>query len=55
MNSRMHTGCPCWYCRRGRTKAIRRQFSKRHRLRHKQQLKRWHDIIDVDVSIGYTD
>lgn len=55
MNSRIHTGCSCWYCRRGRNKAVRRTFSKKRRLRHKQQLKRLQDIIDVDVSIGYTD
>lgn len=55
MNSRTHTGCSCHYCRRGRSKVIRKRFNKRRRLRHKQQLKNKGDIIDVDKSIGYTD
>lgn len=55
VNSRMHTGCPCWRCRQGRNKVVRREFSKRRRLRHKRQLRKFGDIIDVDISIGYTD
>ena len=55
MNSRIHTGCSCWHCRHGRNKAVRRQFSRKRRFRHKQQLKKLQDIIDIDVSIGYTD
>lgn len=55
MNSRMHTGCSCYYCRKGRNKVVRRLFNKQRRLRHKQQLKNKGDIIDVDKSIWYTD
>lgn len=55
MNSRMHTGCNCRRCRGGRDHKVRREFSRARRRRHKEQLRRFQDIIDVDKSLGYTD
>lgn len=55
MNQRMHTGCSCKLCRRGKDKRTRRIFMRKLRQRQKRQLKRFGDIIDVTLSIGYTD
>lgn len=55
MNQRMHTGCSCKLCRRGMKKQHRREFHRKLRQRQKRQLKRFGDIIDVTLSIGYTD
>lgn len=55
MNQRMHTGCSCYHCRRGRDKQTRRLFTRKLRRRQKRQLKRFGDIIDATLSIGYTD
>lgn len=55
MNQRMHTGCSCKHCRRGRDKRTRRIFMRKLKQRQKRQLKRFGGIIDVTLSIGYTD
>lgn len=55
MNQRMHTGCSCCQCRAGRDKKTRRIFMRKLRRRQKRQLKRYGDIIDATLSIGYTD
>lgn len=55
MNSKMHTGCNCPYCARGRDKRVRALFHRKLRKIHKQQLKKTDDIIDPTISIGYTD
>lgn len=55
MNQRMHTGCSCKLCRGGKDKQTRREFHRKLRRRQKRQLKRFGDIIDATLSIGYTD
>lgn len=55
MNIKMHTGCSCKLCRSGMTKYYRRDFHRKLRRRQKRQLKRFGDIIDATLSIGYTD
>lgn len=50
---RTHTGCH--YYKKGRNKAVRREFHRKVRHRHKQELKNRGDIINVNLSIGYTD
>ena len=55
MNIRMHTGCGCWLCKRGRDKKTRALFHRKLRKLQKRQLKKDKDITDATVSIGYTD
>lgn len=55
MNQRIHTGCRCKLCRGGMKKQYRREFHRKLRQRQKRQIKRFGDIIDVTLSIGYTD
>lgn len=55
MNQKIHTGCSCTQCRRGKNKQVRTTFHRGLRHRQKQQLKNKGDIIDVNKSIGYTD
>lgn len=55
MNIKMHTGCDCYYCRRGRNKQIRKEYTRKIRRLHKKQLKKFGEIIDPVLSIGYTD
>lgn len=52
---RMHTGCQCYMCRHGRNKPVRRTFNRKLRHKHKQELKNKGEIINVNLSIGYTD
>lgn len=55
INQRIHTGCGCTLCSRGRNKAVRRVFHRMLRRKQKQELKRNGDITNVNLSIGYTD
>lgn len=52
---RIHTGCGCSMCRAGRDKNTRQEFHRKVRHRQKQQLKNKGEVIDIDMSIGYTD
>ena len=54
-NVKMHTGCNCYACRKGRDKRVRKIFHKMARKKQKQQLKNNGEVVDVDISIGYTD
>ena len=55
VNTKMHTGCSCYQCRKGRDKRVRKIYHHRLRKRQKRQLKKLGDIKDVIISIGYTD
>lgn len=55
MNIKMHTGCGCYHCRKGRNKQCRREFQRKLRQLQKRQLKKTGEIIDATISIGYTD
>lgn len=55
MNIKMHTGCSCPQCRKGMTRHDRRQYHRKMRQRQKRQIKRFNEIIDAYMSIGYTD
>lgn len=55
INARMHTGCGCYHCRRGRNKQTRKEYTRKIRRLHKKQLKKFGEIIDPVLSIGYTD
>lgn len=55
MNIKLHTGCNCFHCRKGRNKRVRKFYTRKMRKLYKRQLKRYGDIIDAVISIGYTD
>lgn len=55
IQQRIHTGCSCFMCRRGRTKWFRRTFHRMMRKFYKTQLQKQEDVLVVDKSIGYTD
>ena len=55
MKMRMHTGCCCSSCKRGRTKKLRKVFHKLIRRRQKMELKKDMEVKTVSMSIGYTD
>ncbi len=52
---KMHTGCSCWYCRHGRNRIVRREFQRKMRHLHKKELKNKGEVVNVNLSIGYTD
>ena len=52
---RSHTGCSCYYCRKGRNSVVRREFQRKMRHLHKKELKNKGEIVNVHLSIGYTD
>ena len=55
INAKMHTGCSCYHCRRGRNKMVCKTYHRKLRGKQKRQLKKLGDIKDVVISIGYTD
>lgn len=55
INIKMHTGCSCYQCRKGRDKRVRKIYHRKLRKKQKRQIKRLGDIKDVIISIGYTD
>lgn len=55
LRQRIHTGCHCYYCRKGRNHAVRRVFHRKVRHTQKRELQRHCDIITANMSIGYTD
>lgn len=55
MRQRMHTGCSCTQCTRGKNKKTRRLFHRMLRRKQKQEIKKSNDITTVNKSIGYTD
>lgn len=55
VRQRIHTGCSCPQCRRGKNREVRQAFARKLRRRQKVQLLPLGDIRDVDMSIGHTD
>lgn len=55
IRQRIHTGCKCKLCRKGRTKLVRRIFHKSVRYRLKIELQKVGELININSSIGYTD
>ena len=55
IQQKIHTGCSCKRCSIGKDKKTRRQFHRSLRNKQKQEIKKFGEIINVDISIGYTD
>lgn len=55
MFQRMHTGCKCRRCKRGRDKYTRRTFHRKVGQTQKREIEKYGDVINLNISIGYTD
>lgn len=55
LQQKIHTGCSCKQCRRGKDKTTRGFFHRMMRRFYKKQIQKQGEITDVNKSIGYTD
>lgn len=55
IQQKIHTGCHCKQCRRGKDKITRGIFHRMMRRFYKKQLQTEGEILAVNKSIGYTD
>lgn len=55
LNQRIHTGCSCQACKRGKDKETRAEYHRKLRRKQKRELKQNQELDTISPSIGYTD